>query len=170
MRRHWPPPTPSHGRDGLSHRLVQPTAAFLTALERPALAPHIPRSATRGRREVSAEARLASDPASPELLLRDGVELVADPVARLDERVPRRAAVDLLAHLADEDVDGAVAVGLAPAPDALEELVAGHDAASLERERVEEPELGRRQAWALALDVRLHRARADAELLAPARP
>ena len=33
----------------------------------------------------------------------------------------RRAAVDLLAHLPDEDVDGAVAVRLAPAPHPLEQ-------------------------------------------------
>src|SRR2546423_6834089 len=88
-------------------------------------------------------------------LLRYGVELVADAVTRLDERVPRRAAVDLLAHLADEDVDGAVAARLAPAPDALQQLVARHHATSLQGQRVEEPELGRRQARALAVDVGL---------------
>src|SRR2546423_2918693 len=98
-------------------------------------------------------------------LLRYGVELVAHAVARLDERVPRRAAVDLLAHLADEDVDGAVAVRLAPAPDALEQLVARHDAAALQRERVEQPELGRRQAGGVAVDVRLDLVGVDAELL-----
>jgi len=37
--------------------------------------------------------------------------------------VARGLAVDLLAHLADEDIDRAVAVGLAPARDALEELL-----------------------------------------------
>src|SRR5262245_29109586 len=44
------------------------------------------------------------------VLLGGGVELVADAVAGLDEGVPRGAGVDLLAQLADEDVDGAVAV------------------------------------------------------------
>ena len=37
------------------------------------------------------------------------------------------AAVDLLAELADEDVDRAVAVRLAAAPDSLQQLVARHD-------------------------------------------
>ena len=57
--------------------------------------------------------------------------------------MPRRAGVDLLAELADEDVDRAVTVGRAPAPDPLEQLVARQYAAGLERERVEESELGR---------------------------
>src|SRR2546421_8541110 len=98
-------------------------------------------------------------------LLRYGVELVAHAVARLDERVPRRAAVDLLAHLADEDVDGAVAVRLAPAPDALQKLVARHDPPALQGERVQQPELRRREAGGVAVDVRLHLIRVDAELL-----
>ena len=55
-------------------------------------------------------------------------------------------AVDLVAQPADEDVDGAVAVALAPAPDLLQQLVARDDAAAVERELVEQPELGRRQA------------------------
>ena len=38
-------------------------------------------------------------------------------------------------------------------------------AAALERERVEQAELGRRQLGALAVDVRLHLARVDAQLL-----
>ena len=77
----------------------------------------------------------------------------------------RRAAVDLVAQPADEDVHGAVAVALAPAPDLLQQLVAGDDAAALERELVEQPELGRREPGVAALDVRLHVARVDAELL-----
>ena len=94
-----------------------------------------------------------------------GVELVADAVARLDERVRRGARVDLLAQLADEDVDGAVAVRGAPAPDPLQQLVAGEHAALVERERVDEPELGRRQLGALAVDVRLDVARVEPQLL-----
>ena len=74
-------------------------------------------------------------------------------------------AVDLLPQPADEDVDRAVAVRLAAAPDLLQQLVAGDDAAAVERERVEEPELGRRQPGALAVDERLHLARVDAQLL-----
>src|SRR5204862_7731085 len=95
------------------------------------------------------------------LLLLDRLEAVADAVARLDERVLRRAAVDLVPQAADEHVDGAVAVGLAAAPDLLQQLVAGRDAAALERELVEEAELGRRQLRRAAVDVRLHLARVD---------
>src|SRR6478672_11297953 len=65
------------------------------------------------------------------LELRFGLELVAHAVARLDERVPRCLAVDLVAQLAHEDVDGAVAVPLAPAPQLLEQLVPADDAAPL---------------------------------------
>ena len=77
----------------------------------------------------------------------------------------RRALVDLLAQPADEDVDRAVAVRLAPPPELLEQLVARGDAAVVERELVEEAELGRRQLGARAVDVRLRLARVDAELL-----
>ena len=79
--------------------------------------------------------------------------------------MPRRGGVDLLAQAPDEHVDGAVAVRLAPAPHLLEQLVARHDAAAVERERVEELELGRRQLGARAVDVRLHLARVDPQLL-----
>ena len=75
------------------------------------------------------------------------------------------ARVDLLAQLADEDVDGAVAVRGAAAPDPLQQLVAREHAATVERERVEEPELGRRQLGAGAVDVRLDVARVEPELL-----
>ena len=73
--------------------------------------------------------------------------------------------VDLLAQLAHEDVDRAVAVRRAPAPDPLEQLVAGEHAAHLERERVQQPELGRRQVGALVVDVGLHVLRVEPELL-----
>ena len=62
--------------------------------------------------------------------------------------MPRGAAVDLLAQLADEDVDRAVAVRGAATPDALQQLVPREHAPLLERERVEEAELGRRQLGA----------------------
>src|SRR2546423_8643926 len=101
----------------------------------------------------------------PGRLLGHGVELVADAVASLDEGVARRAAVDLLPHLADEDVDRSVAVRLAPAPHALEELVARDDPAALQRERIQEPELRRRQAGGVTVEVRLDLVRVDAELL-----
>src|SRR5262249_58471487 len=54
---------------------------------------------------------------------------------------------------------------LAPAPDLLQQLVAWYDAAALQRELVEQPELGRRQLGALAVDERLNLARVDAQLL-----
>src|SRR5581483_4313637 len=99
------------------------------------------------------------------LVFRYGFELVADAVARLDEGVPGRAAVDLLAQPAHEDVDRPVAMRLAAAPELLQQLVPRRDAAAVEGELVQEPELGRRQLRALAVDVRLHLARVDAELL-----
>src|SRR5207237_646630 len=98
-------------------------------------------------------------------VLRHGFELVADAVARLDERVPRCAAVDLLAQAAHEDVDRPVAMRLAASPELLEQLVPGGDAAAVERELVEKAELGRGQAGGLAVDERLDLARVDHELL-----
>ena len=80
--------------------------------------------------------------------LRHRLQPVADAVARLDERVGRRLAVDLLAQAAHEDVHGPVAMRLAPAPELLQQLVAGDDAAAIERELVEEAELRRRQLGA----------------------
>jgi len=83
----------------------------------------------------------------------------------VDEGVARRAAVHLLAELADEDVDGSIAVRRAPPPHALEQLVAREHAPLLPRERVEQAELGRRQLGALAVDVRLHVVRIEPQLL-----
>src|SRR5215211_6762527 len=73
-------------------------------------------------------------PAAPRLL-RDRLELVADAVARVQERVPRGAVVDLLSQLPDEDVHGAVTVGGPAAPHLLEQLVAADDAPALLGER-----------------------------------
>src|SRR5947208_3473398 len=72
-----------------------------------------PRSGTRCR-VFSASSRYC--------LLQLGLELVADAEAGLDERMLRRVAVDLLTQAPHEDVDGAVAVRLAPAPDLLQQL------------------------------------------------
>jgi hypothetical protein len=79
--------------------------------------------------------------------------------------VPRARPVELLAQLPDEDVDGPVAMRLAPAPEPLEQLVARDDLPALERQGVEEAELGGGQVGALTRDVRLHLARVDAQLL-----
>ena len=73
--------------------------------------------------------------------------------------------VDLLAQAPDADVDGAVAVGGPPAPDSLEQLVPARHAAAVLCQRVEQPELGRRQLGVLAVDERLHRAGVDPQLL-----
>ena len=77
----------------------------------------------------------------------------------------RRVAVDLLAQAAHEHIDRTVAMRLAPPPHFLQQLVARDDATAVERERVEQLELGRRQLGAAAVDERLHLARVDAELL-----
>src|SRR5207245_9123366 len=98
-------------------------------------------------------------------LLVHRLEPIADPVARLDEGVPRRAPVDLLAQAPDHDVHRPVASRLAPAPELLQQLVARRDAPALERELVQQAELRRRQLGALAVHVRLHLARVDAELV-----
>src|SRR5688572_732963 len=105
------------------------------------------------------------DVAERDGLLRGWIELVADAVAGLDEGVRRGARVDLLTQFPDEDVDGAVPVRCAPAPYPLQQLVAGEHAALVERERVDEPELGRCQLRARAVDVRLNVARVEPELL-----
>src|SRR4051794_39572254 len=97
--------------------------------------------------------------------LLDRLQLVADAVARLDERVPRRHPVDLVAQPPDEDVDGPVPMGLAPAPDLLQQLVASGHTSAIERERVEEPKLGPRELGAPTVDVRLHLAWIDPQLL-----
>src|SRR5438105_14138601 len=101
---------------------------------------------------------------TPVCLFGDGFELVADAVARLDEGVTRRLLVDLLPQAADEDVHGTVAVGLAPSPELLQQFVARGDAALIERELVEQPELGRRQLGTTSVDIGLHLAGVDAQL------
>src|SRR5215211_7663951 len=93
------------------------------------------------------------------------LELVAHPVARLDERMRGARGRELVAQLADEHVHGAVAVGLPSPPHPLEYLVSGHDPAALERQRVEQPKLRRRQLGALPADVRLNVHRIHEELL-----
>src|SRR5919197_3639369 len=98
-------------------------------------------------------------------LLRDRLELVADAVARLNEGVLRRRPVDLVAQAAHEDVDGSISMSLAAAPDLLEQLVSGRHQPAVESQCVEKPELRRRQLGAAAVDVGLHLARIDPQLL-----
>ena len=121
--------------------------------------------AHREARELLRERVACAAGLSEPRLLRHGLELVAHPVTGLDERVARRPPVDLLAELADEDVDRAIAIAMAPTPDPLHELVAGDDLAGVHAERVQELELGRREPDRDAVDVRLDVARVDQQLL-----
>jgi hypothetical protein len=108
-------------------------------------------------------------PSSRKKMLRrirpPGRQLVPDAVAGLDEAVPGGALVDLLPQLADEDVDGAVAMRRAPAPDLLQQLVAVEHTATVERQHVEQAKLGRGQLRALPVHVGLHLPRIDPQLL-----
>src|SRR4029079_14696036 len=93
------------------------------------------------------------------------LELVTDAVARLDERMPRRPAIDLVAQASDEDIDRTVPMRLPSPPELLLQFVARDDAATVERELIEQLELRRRQLAAHAVDIRLHLARIDRQLL-----
>src|SRR4029078_8241573 len=86
-------------------------------------------------------------------------------VARVDERVLRRASVDLLTEFPDEHVDRTVAVSRAASPDTLEELVAREHSPMLARERVQESELRRCQLRARPVHVRLDVVGVEAQLL-----
>src|SRR5436305_14360361 len=79
-------------------------------------------------------------------LLRDdpggfGLEAVADPEVGVDVGPARRALLQLLAQLADEDVDRAVAVGHRVAPDPPVWLLPLEHLAALLGEQVEQLEL-----------------------------
>src|SRR5438552_3158203 len=164
------------GRSSLSPTAI-PTTCWWSSASRSALSTRATRRARRPpRSSACATARSCSGTRrtcrprgatarSSDGLLRFGLELVADAEARLDERVPRRRPVDLLAQPAHEHVDGPVAVRFAAPPHLLQQLVARHHAAAVERKRVEQPKLGRRQLGAAAVDERLHLAWVDAQLL-----
>src|SRR5207247_3489199 len=98
-------------------------------------------------------------------LLGQRLELVADPVAGVDERVARSAPVDLLPELPHEDVHRPVAMGRAPAPDTLQELVPREHPALLAGKGVDQTELRRRQLGARSVDVGLDVVRVEPELL-----
>src|SRR5262245_5437744 len=74
-------------------------------------------------------------------LLGHRIELVADPVAGLDEAVAGGPAVDLVAQPPHEDIHRPVASGLPAAPELLQELVPGDNAPTLKGQRVQEAEL-----------------------------
>ena len=73
-----------------------------------------------------------------------GAEAVADAVVRMHVG-EAGAAVELLAQLAHEDVDGAIPVPVGHVPDALVQLVPTEHAAGVARELVQEAELGARE-------------------------
>src|SRR5262245_48434245 len=77
----------------------------------------------------------------------------------------RGSPVDLVPELAYEDVHRPVAVRRTPSPDALQQLVPRGDAATRQRQRVEETELRRRQFGAVPVQVRLDVGGVETELL-----
>src|SRR4051812_37699073 len=130
----------------------------------PPLGALTPGNARRSRRAGARLPGFADRVRGLEAALRQRLELVSHAVTGVDEIVLGRAPVDLLAQLQHEDIHGSVAVRRAPAPDALQELVARHHAPLLDGKGVEEPELRRRQVGAAPVDVRLHVVRVDPEL------
>src|SRR3954462_9127749 len=73
-----------------------------------------------------------------------GAEAIADAVVRVHVG-EAGAAVELLAELAHEHVDGAVAMAVRHIPDALVQLVAAEHAPGVAGQLVEQPELGARE-------------------------
>src|SRR5207302_5682345 len=98
----------------------------------------------------SRRTRVPRGPRAP-LALRNGLQPVPVAVARLDERVVRSAAVDLVAQAAHEDVHRSVAMRFAPSPELLQQLVACDDSAAVDRELIEQSEFGRCQLGALSV-------------------
>src|SRR5207237_9898751 len=80
-------------------------------------------------------------------------------------RGPGSGLVGLLAQASDDVADRPVAVGSPSPPHLLQPLVARDDSAAVERERVQQLELGRRQPGAVPVDECLHLARVDPQLL-----
>src|SRR3954471_12125774 len=104
----------------------------------------------------------------PQLLLDDprrfGLEAVADPEVGMDVGPARRALLQLLAQLADEDVDRAVAVGHRVAPDPLVDLLPLKHLAALLGQQVEQLELAAGELEGLLADEGLEAVRADLQL------
>ena len=86
-------------------------------------------------------------------------------MARVNEDVRGCSSIDLVPQLPDEDVHRTITVPVAATPDPLHQLLARDHTAGLERKRMQQPELGGRQLGAAPVDVRLHVARVDQELL-----
>ena len=77
----------------------------------------------------------------------------------------RSVAVDLVAEAADEHVDGPVAMGRPAAPDLLQQLVPRHHPTLLQRQRIQQPKLRRRQLARSPHPQRLHIPRINQQLL-----
>ena len=103
-----------------------------------------------------------------------GGEAVADAEVRVDVAPARRHALELLAQLADEDVDRAVAVDHRVAPHALVDLLALQHLPLRVGEQLDELELAPREVGADAADEGLELVGADLDLAdrdaGPSRP
>ena len=95
---------------------------------------------------------------------RLGREPVADPEVRVDVAPARRRALELLAQLADEDVDRAVAVDHRVAPDPLVDLLALEHLALGLGEQLDQLELAAREVDRPAADEGLELVGADLDL------
>src|SRR3954452_9497632 len=93
-----------------------------------------------------------------------GGEAVADPEVGVDVAPARRGALELLAQLAHEDVDRAVAVDHRIAPHALVDLLAREHLAGGVGQQLDELELAAREIDAGGADEGLELIRADLEL------
>ena len=95
---------------------------------------------------------------------RLGIEAVADPEVGVDVAPAGRAPLELLAQLADEDIDGAITVGHRVAPDPLVDGLALEHLALGAGEQVEELELAPGEVEAGAADEGLELVGADLQL------
>ncbi len=101
---------------------------------------------------------------------RLGVEAVADAEVGVDVAPAGRALLQLLAQLADEDVDRAVAVGHRVAPDPLVDRLALEHLALGVGEQLQQLELAPGQVEAAAADEGLELVGADLQLAGDQRP
>src|SRR5436190_1758242 len=81
--------------------------------------------------------------------LRRRLVAVAEAEVGVDVDPAGRSLLELLAHLADEDVDRAVAVGHPVAPDLLVDLLAREDLAHRARQQAQDLEFAAREVEAL---------------------
>src|SRR5262249_4512801 len=92
------------------------------------------------------------------------VEAVADPEVGVDVAPPRRALLQLLAQLANEDVDRAIAMGHRVTPDPLVDRLALEHLAASGGEQLQELELAAGQVEALTGNEGLELIGPDLEL------